>query len=62
MIKELKWPGRESIEKKINEARKKFVSRDFKESLDIYQTLKDKNLISIMDDSIIKYCKSYIDN
>ncbi len=53
--------NRQSDEIRIEQARKKFINKDFKESLELFRSLENKNLISMLDEKIIDYCTRYLD-
>ena len=45
---------------RIETARLKFTKKDFKRSLDIFNTVEHKNLLIELDNRIIKYCEKHI--
>ena len=53
--------NQQSDEIRIEQARKKFINKDFKESLELFRTLENKNLISVLDEKIIDYCTRYLE-
>lgn len=61
--KEIKKVYNTQIDKnRINTARDEFTKKDFKKSIAIYKTIKNKSLLNDLDNKIIEYCDRNINS
>ncbi len=48
------------IEIRIQKARKAFGNKDFKTSLEIYNSIEQKDMLNDLDKKVIEYCKRHV--